>query len=142
MLSTGEFEINLAKNQPSMINFPPEVWDAVVVVLTIVASVVSGGGFVAWVNRRKTQAEAKGIEVSGHLEVVDRTLAWNKILLGERDKLVARIETLEKTFNERLAKMEREIETLERENDELRARCRALEQEKERMRDQLENTDR
>lgn len=113
--------------------------DTIVAIVTAVGGVLGGGALVAWLNRKKTKAEATGIEVSGHMEIVDRTLDWNRQLLEERDKLISRIDAIEEQFNTRLQKMEREIDELEKENGKLRERCRALEKEKEQMQNKLED---
>ena len=104
-----------------------------ITIITAIVGVLGGGGVVAWINRKKTNAEADGLHISGHMEIVDRTLDWNKQLLEERDKLIKRIEAIEKNFDARFEKMEKEIEALENENKSLRLRCRKLEEEKEQM---------
>jgi len=121
-----------------MSSLPPE---AIVAIATAVGGLLSGGFLVALLNRRKTRAEAKGVEISGHMEIVNRTLDWNKQLLEERDKLITRIETIEKNLNARLEKLEKEIEALEEDNRKLRKRCQTLEYEKEQMSKRLKNLD-
>jgi len=105
-----------------------QIWVALVVAFF---GLLGGGAAVAVINRKKTFAEADRIQQLGHLEVVDRTLEWNKQLLAERDKLIVRIDKIEMALSKRIERLEKEIDSLEVENRDLRNRCRHLEREKE-----------
>ena len=115
---------------------------------SVVAGIVTGGTLVAFINRRKTaaeagkaNAEADKTKVDGDLGIVDRYSDWNQQLLAERDKLISRIETLESKFTARFEKMDKEIDRLEKENEELRYRCRSLEKEKESMQQRIDEAE-
>lgn len=109
---------------------------------------VLGGGFgIAWLNRRKTNAEAKRItveadqvEVKGHLETIDRILEFNRDLLTRVEKLERMVEAgdkREQALEARVGELFSKVQSLETENANLRARCRKLETENAELREAL-----
>ena len=116
-----------------------EILDALVSLVGVAGGILGGGALVAWIQRRKTNAEAGKVSaeagnvvLSGKLEILDRTMEWNR-------ELLKRIEGVEENFKQqakretelihRIDALEREVDKLEGENRALRSRCKKLETE-------------
>ena len=110
-----------------------EIIQAGITVILAIVGAIGGGGFVAWMHRKKTAAEAGNLNVTGSMKIVDRTMEWNAALLEERKENLRLISEMENKWETRFLKLELEIKQLEEENDALRGRCRKLELEKREM---------
>jgi predicted nuclease with TOPRIM domain len=112
---------------------------------TLTAGIFGGSFAVAWLNRRKTAAEAnkvtveaESVEIKGHLETIDRILKFNQDLLQRVEKLEAMVEEgdrREQNLEARVGELASKIGQLENENASLRERCRKLEGENASLRE-------
>lgn len=93
---------------------------------TILGAFIGGGGITAILNvitsRRVKRAEARKIEVSGELQIVDAATGLVTLLRDEITKLSSRVNDLESDKKE----LRKEIAELHRDNESLREEMQLL----------------
>jgi FtsZ-binding cell division protein ZapB len=114
-----------------------ESGEAVKIIAPIVTAFLGGGVLVALIQRPKTQAQAQhetaaaeGIKIHGQLELVDRTMDLNKLLLERLDRMDKDISD----HKDLIETLRGEVASLKEENGRLKSRCKHLEDENERLR--------
>lgn len=111
---------------------------------TLVASLVGGGGIsaiiAALISRRKNKAEARVLEVTGDVKIVDAAMGLVEKMQEDMERMERRIENLEEEKahqQELIEELRGEIKELQADRDSLRERCKALEEERESLKQQL-----
>lgn len=127
----------------------PAVYEALQLALTLIVGIFGGSFAVAWLNRKKTNAEAEKfhveadqVVVGGHLKTADRLLAFNRDLLKRVERLEKMVEAgdrREQALEDRVGELAGKVGQLEIENTNLRARCKRLEGENAELRSEIED---